>query len=76
MQKYFFHTVANGVATHDEDGTALPDEAAAWHEASSAFGEMIKEVDGEMQIGSEWTMQVESESGPVFVITLTSSRVG
>lgn len=76
MTTYFFHTVVNGIETRDEDGTDLTDENAAWRQASAAFGELITEVDGDMQVGSEWTMNVTTTRGPLFVITLSSSRVG
>jgi uncharacterized protein DUF6894 len=43
----------------------LSDDEAAWEEATSACGETIKELDGDLKAGPEWRMEVTKESGAV-----------
>lgn len=73
MPRYFFH-VSNGDTSQDDHGTELADPHAAWDEATTTFGEMLRDVDGSFQMGRRWVMKVEDESGRVlFTIKIEAS---
>jgi len=72
MPRYFFH-VSHRHFSEDADGTELPDAQSAWHEAVRACGEMIKDIDGALEFGPEWRMDVTDEQGrKLFAIHLTA----
>lgn len=61
MPRYFFN-VHSGADRHiDEVGEELPDKHAAWHEATTSAGESIKDLDGKLQPGTKWRMEVLDE---------------
>jgi hypothetical protein len=55
---------------YDPEGVELAGYKAAWDEATRACGEMIQEIDGELSIGTDWTMEVHDQDGPLFRIVL------
>jgi hypothetical protein len=65
MPRYFFnvHDVKPSI---DEHGEELPDDEAAWKEATSFAGALIKDIDGEFRPGRSgaWKspMMLESRS--------------
>lgn len=61
MPRYFFN-VQDQTSMQDSDGVELPDAHAAWEEATTACGEMIRDLDGALQAGPEWRMEVADES--------------
>lgn len=68
MPRYFFHVHHDGVQ-QDEAGLELPDRAAAWEEATRACGEMIRDLDGTLHVGSDWTMLVaDGDDNTLFTI--------
>jgi hypothetical protein len=60
MPRYFFNVHFQG---HGRDliGEELPDENAAWREATIVAGELFKEIDGKFQPGQEWQLEVTDE---------------
>ena len=65
MPRYFFNITQGKVPRPPDEGMELPDDAAAWEEATTTCGEMIKELDGKLKAGPEWRMEVTRESGAV-----------
>jgi hypothetical protein len=62
MPRYFFSTT-HGEQHHDhEEGLDLPDDRAAWSEATTACGELLREVDGKLKPNQEWRMDVNNEN--------------
>lgn len=61
-----FHVTHLDPRVYDTEGVDLADRAAAWAEATRACGEMIKDMDGGLPLGSEWKMEVADEAGPIF----------
>jgi hypothetical protein len=45
----------------DVEGMELPDKDAAWEEATTAAGEMLKSLDRELKPGKDWKMEVTDE---------------
>jgi hypothetical protein len=68
MPLYFFH-VRSAHQSINPDGIELPDIKAAWHEATTAAGELLKELDGNLKPGQEWCLSVADEfENPLFEI--------
>ena len=63
MPRYFFHLNTNEQASVDSDGLTFLDHQAAWEEATMACGEMIRTIDGHLQPGEGWQMEVTDEAG-------------
>src|SRR5437868_4627194 len=56
----------------DEEGYELADRSAAWAEATAAAGEMIRDLDGRLQPGKDWRLEVTDENKkPVYVINIS-----
>jgi hypothetical protein len=62
MPRYFFNVTQGEQPRKADEGMDLE---AAWEEATTACGEMIKELDGNLKAGPEWRMEVTKESGAV-----------
>ncbi|KJC47743.1 hypothetical protein UB31_18510 [Bradyrhizobium sp. LTSP849] len=62
MPRYFFNVHNLGPDT-DVQGEDLPDDEAAWREATVYAGELFKDVDGKLRPGQEWTLEVTDEAG-------------
>jgi hypothetical protein len=63
MPRYFFDFTGNDEAASDNDGLTLLDHQAAFEEATMACGEMIRTIDGHLQPGNGWRMEVTDEAG-------------
>jgi hypothetical protein len=73
MPRYYFHiSHGNGPRAPDE-GIDLPDENAAWIEATTACGEIIRDLNGHLKPGDTWRMIVRDETGAeVFHLVLST----
>jgi uncharacterized protein DUF6894 len=65
MPLYYFSTTHGQVTNDHLEGLELPDDEAAWREATTSCGEMIRDLDGDLKAGPEWRMEVKRESGEV-----------
>jgi hypothetical protein len=63
MPRYFFDFTRNDEVASDNDGLPLLDHQAALEEATMACGEMIRTIDGHLQPGNGWRMEVTDEAG-------------
>jgi hypothetical protein len=63
MPKYFFNVQYGDDSYVDEVGEDLPDNVAAWHEATVSAGQSIKDLDGRLKPGTHWRMDVLNEAG-------------
>ena len=61
MPLYFFHVCHIHHQRFDVDGLDLPDVEAAWHEATTSTGELLKDLGGGLRPGQDWSMQVADE---------------
>ena len=74
MPRYFFN-VDYKDAMPDREGVDFTDDRAAWGQAVRACGEMMQELDGELEAGVEWRMDVTDADGrPLFAIHLNAER--
>lgn len=62
MPLYYFSTTRDEQRNDRDDPIDLPDDRAAWGQASIAFGEMLKEIDGDLQPNTEWRLDVKNQS--------------
>jgi hypothetical protein len=74
MARYFFNI--NGVRLSlDEEGEELPDDEAAWQEATIIAGELFKHIDGKFRPGEDWALEVtDDQRKPLYTIQI-SARV-
>lgn len=61
MPLYFFQITKNGKTVRPEESLELSDMKAAWEEATTACGEMIKELDGSLEAGTDWNIEIQDE---------------
>ena len=75
MPKYFFHT--HGLQpTEDDRGEVLPDDEAAWHEATLVAGEIFKDIDGKFRPEQEWCLEVtDAQRKPLYAIRINSKQI-
>ena len=68
MPRYFFN-VYHERSQLDQEGEELPDRHAAWKEATVTAGRMMQDIDGKLQPGREWRLEVTDEfANPLYVI--------
>lgn len=60
MPRYFFH-VYHEQPKIDHEGEELPDKHAAWKEATVIAGRTLQGLDGKLQPGRGWRMEVTDE---------------
>jgi hypothetical protein len=60
---YFFSVFTNDTGRNQTDGLAFFSKEEAWHEASTATGEIIRDMDGKMHPGLDWRMDVTDATG-------------
>jgi hypothetical protein len=62
MRRYFFNVHGERSAP-DQVDEELPNNEAAWHEATLIAGELFKEIDGNFRPGQEWSLEVTDAQG-------------
>jgi hypothetical protein len=71
MPRYFFN-ISHGRAEQDEIGEELPHLQAARKEAIVTAGQILQCLDGSLQPGCDWQMEVTDESAnPLYVIRIS-----
>ena len=74
MPRYFFN-VYHEPPEPDEVGEELPDRHAAWKEATITAGQILQCLDGKLQPGRDWRMEVTDEfANPLFVINVSAKN--
>jgi hypothetical protein len=61
--RFFFRVFTDGVERHRSEGLLFTDKHEVWQEASTSTGEILREIDGKMQPGLDWRMDVTDEAG-------------
>ena len=72
MPKYFFH-VYHDRPEIDHEGEDLPDKHTAWKEATVA-GQILQSLDGKLQPGREWRMEVTDEFANALYVLQSMQR--
>ena len=74
MPTYFFN-VHNLGPPLDPVAEELPHDDAAWEQATILAGEVFKDVDGNLQPGQEWTLDVSDQHrSAVFEIHISTKK--
>jgi hypothetical protein len=74
MPRYFFH-VHDVAPNKDGQGEELPDDEAAWREATSYAGALLNDIDGKFRPGQEWRLEVTDEAGkPIYKIFISAKQ--
>lgn len=71
MPLYRFATTRAG-NTVTQDPVELPDNKAAWEEATASMGEMLKDIDGDLRQGGDLKMTVCEGEKPIFTVRISS----
>ena len=74
MPRYFFHVHHGEESFVDEVGEDLPDDHAAWAEATSSAGESIRDLDGRLQPGRDWRMEVTAAGRDLLYVIEVKAR--
>ena len=75
MPRYFFN-VDKIPPTQDTVGEELPDDEAAWQEATIVAGEIFKDFDGRLRPGQDWSLEVADEHRtPIFLIQISTKKM-
>jgi hypothetical protein len=75
MPRYYFN-VHNVTAEIDDVGEELPDENAAWQEATMVAGELFKDIDGKFKPGHEWSLEVtDDQRRPLYFIVISAKKM-
>jgi hypothetical protein len=62
MPRYFISTTIKGRTHEHEEPLEVADDHAAWTEATTACGEIMKEMDGDFSAPGEWRIDVKDEA--------------
>jgi hypothetical protein len=62
MPRYFFH-VRSIESSTDTEGDELPDEEAAWREATTFAADLLQDMRSRFAPGQEWHLEVTDETG-------------
>ncbi|MGY4622803.1 hypothetical protein ACVWY3_000559 [Bradyrhizobium sp. USDA 4486] len=73
MPLYYFNV--QDVAPHaDYEGEELPDDEAAWREATRYAGALLNDIDGKFRPGQEWRLEVKDVAGRLVHTICISSK--
>jgi hypothetical protein len=60
----------------DDLGEELPDNEAAWKQATVVAGEKFKDIDGNLRPGQNWKLEVTDEARkPIYLIEIEARQV-
>jgi hypothetical protein len=75
MARYFFN-IRTGESVPDQVGEELPNDEAAWKEATMIAGEVFKDINGKFKPGQEWSIEVTDERrNPVYLIKVSGEEI-
>jgi hypothetical protein len=76
MPRYFFTVLDGHKSTLKNEGLDLPDNDAAWVEATTACGELLRNLNGRLRPGDHWSMRVKDEVGTdLYVLEFKTSSL-
>jgi hypothetical protein len=75
MPTFYFDIIHDEASYTDEVGSELPDHVAAWEEATQSAGQTLRDIDGRLKPGSDWTMLVKDrDRRTVYCITVHTTQ--
>jgi hypothetical protein len=74
MPRYFFD-IHHDVIQIDREGEELPDQHAAWKEATVMAGQILQGLDGRLKPGHDWRMDVTDEfRNTLFILHIAARK--
>ena len=74
MPRYFFN-IRHERSGDDTEGEELPDQNAAWREATSMAAELLRDIDGKLRPGQDVQLVVTDEfRNRLYVIRIIAER--
>lgn len=61
MPLYHFMIDKNGLSDAESIGIELTDFDTAWSEATRCAGEIVRDLDGKLDVGALWKVQVQDQ---------------
>ncbi len=75
VSRYFF-SVYNEGSRLDTAGEELPNNEAAWRQATIIAGELLRNMDGKFQPGQEWRLEVTDERrNPLYILRVYGEEI-
>jgi hypothetical protein len=75
MSRYFFN-VHNEDSRLDTEGEELPNNEAAWLQATIVAGELLRDMAGKFQPGQEWRLEVTDERrNPLYILRVYAEEI-
>jgi hypothetical protein len=75
MSRYFFDFHHEG-SRLDTEGVELPNNEAAWREATAVAGELFRNMDGKFHPGQEWRLEVTDERrNPIYILRVYAEEI-
>ncbi len=75
MPRYFFHVEPANARELDREGYELPDEHAAWYEATVTAGQLLQGLGEKLTPHREWRMEVVDESrNTLYVLRINAEK--
>ena len=75
MSRYFFNIYNEG-SRLDTEGEELPNNEAAWRQATIIAGELLQNMDGKFQPGQEWRLEVTDERrNPLYILRVYGEEI-
>ena len=62
MPLYYFVVTLNEKTNEPVEPVELPGMGAAWEEATTAAGEIIRDCDGSLSVNGKWQIEIQDES--------------
>jgi len=76
MPRFYFDVLYNGRTEGDAATVELANDGDAWVEATSACGQMIKDLDGALKANTDWRMEVfDEQRQPLFRLSVRAERL-
>jgi hypothetical protein len=75
MARFYFEVSGGETLKHKNDGIDLPDAEAVWIEATTACGEIIRDLDGHLKPGQTWKMVVRDAEGDLYLLEFLTKRL-
>jgi hypothetical protein len=75
MARYYFNIRHGNDLFEDDHGSEHVTQHDAWSEAVRACGEMLRDLNGKLQVGQEWRLEVTKEKHEiVFVLRALAEK--
>jgi hypothetical protein len=75
MPRFYFEVSRGETMKDRNDGIDFPDARAAWIEATTACGEIIRDLDAQLKPGDAWKMVVRDAEGDLYSLEFRTKQL-